>query len=502
MSFTKPIIIESLRANQLFCFESIDIPIVSPAINIITGRNNAGKSTLLRCFSALLGVGIHWPTSYREGGDPSARTWECGFKTDGLNTAAVYAFSAAGSATAFLHGNNTVSIRQGGTVHNWTPPSQQLPAGFGLLLNSVRKTGFVTDSSLASAAQNTGTFQHLYALVDAALDNDSIAVNVRSRARSILGIDLGMTHVNGGRSAGVRLTNGSFIALSEMGAGVPTILWFLVMLEMFEGKLYFIEEPENDLHPQALKELCEMIRQHATKNQFFITTHSNIVLRELGVEGACIFEVAQQTDNPPTSHVSTVTTYQERLSLLERLGYSPEDFDQPSAYILFEEASCERFVKEFLIPMFVPELSGKIRTIGGRGAGELPALANDLNRMFVYLHLLPVYHEKCWIVADGDEAGVEAVQKVRDKFPSWPERFFRTWKVKDYEYFLPPEFAKTFSDTIACKPKGEQKELKDALGVQSRKWMNENPEEARSLLSDSASEVIKFLEEVRDAIRV
>lgn len=67
-----------------------------------------------------------------------------------------------------------------------------------------------------------------------------------------------------------------------MGEGILHILFFLSRLCSAQGKLFLIEEIENDLHPKALKGLLQLVIEKSALNQFIITTHNNIVLRYLG----------------------------------------------------------------------------------------------------------------------------------------------------------------------------------------------------------------------------
>ena len=78
------------------------------------------------------------------------------------------------------------------------------------------------------------------------------------------------------------LDDETMIPVTNMGEGTINVLAFLVHLTTASGKLFLIEEIENDLHPTALKHLLEFIISKSETNQFIISTHSNIVARYLG----------------------------------------------------------------------------------------------------------------------------------------------------------------------------------------------------------------------------
>jgi hypothetical protein len=57
-----------------------------------------------------------------------------------------------------------------------------------------------------------------------------------------------------------------------MGEGIPHLLGLINDLCLAENKLFLIEEPENDIHPKALKRLLDLIIQKSQSNQFVIST--------------------------------------------------------------------------------------------------------------------------------------------------------------------------------------------------------------------------------------
>ncbi len=176
-----------------------------------------------------------------------------------------------------------------------------------------------------------------------------------------------------GIEPGIYVTNESMIPIRAMGEGVVNIVAFLVTILTEDNKLYLIEEIENDIHPKALKKLLNLIVNKAGKNQFLVSTHSNIVLRHLGaVFGSKIFYVdwspfvnsEEGRKEIPTSTVTEIENKPElRLELLEKLGYEFQDFELHQAYLLLEESSAESIIRDFLIPNMVPGLLAKLKPL-------------------------------------------------------------------------------------------------------------------------------------------
>ncbi|RZK14344.1 MAG: ATP-binding protein, partial [Flavobacterium sp.] len=94
--------------------------------------------------------------------------------------------------------------------------------------------------------------------------------------------------------------------------------------------LVLIEEPENDLHPTALKALLDLVVESSADNQFVVSTHSNIVLRHLGAENSArVYQVSTEFGVLPTTARFELVdaTPDARLAALGNLGYSLTDFE-------------------------------------------------------------------------------------------------------------------------------------------------------------------------------
>jgi AAA15 family ATPase/GTPase len=83
--------------------------------------------------------------------------------------------------------------------------------------------------------------------------------------------------------------NSGLIPISKMGSGIKTVLQVMVNLILLPVKIdktqiqncvFAFEELENNLHPSMLRRLFKYIEQYAISNNchFFITTHSNLVI--------------------------------------------------------------------------------------------------------------------------------------------------------------------------------------------------------------------------------
>ena len=305
-----------------------------------------------------------------------------------------------------------------------------------------------------------------------------------------------------GQQAGIPVGSFGYIPIESMGEGVSSQLGLITDLCMARGNLFLIEEPENDIHPEGLKTLLNVIIEKSAANQFIISTHSNIVTRYLGAAAdSKIFEF-ESTFTPNTIPTSTIRevepTAEARIAVLRRLGYELSDFDLWDGWLILEEASAEIIIR-YLIPWFVPELS-RIRTIAAGGTSKVEPTFEDFRRLFLFSHLEPQYRGKAWVVVDGDDEGRKVVAGLQAKYTNWPTDHFATWNQPDFEHYYPPQFAAQVDEALA-KRHQEKRVAKKKLLDEVKAWCTANPDEARASFASSAAEVIQKLREIDQALR-
>ena len=285
-----------------------------------------------------------------------------------------------------------------------------------------------------------------------------------------------------------------------MGEGIPNLLGLIVDLCRAENKLFIIEEPENDIHPMALKKLLDLIVEKASKNQFIITTHSNIVLKHLGASpGAMIFNVEMTLEERiPTSAIHVVDTMEKRRAALEDLGYEPFDYELWDYWIFFEESSAERIFREFFIPWYVPKLRNKVRTFSARTISEVALKFDDFNRLFVFLHLQEVYLNRVWVVVDGGDVEKAIVDELSTRYANsgWAQKQFRQFLKHDFEEYYPPRFLDEVTTALGATDKRQKANLKKSLLEKVVRFCREDELNAKAEFRVSAAEAVSFLKEV------
>jgi hypothetical protein len=319
--------------------------------------------------------------------------------------------------------------------------------------------------------------------------------------REVLGFRISAFPSQGGQQAGIPVGEYGYIPIEAMGEGVSNQLGLITDLCMADGNLFLIEEPENDIHPEGLKTLLNVIVDKSGTNQFIVTTHSNIVMRHLGAApDSKIFEF-ESTYRPNTIPTSTIreveATPQARIEILRRLGYELSDFELWDGWLILEESSAEIIIR-YLIPWFVPGLA-RVRTVAAGGVSKVEPTFEDFRRLFLFAHLEPQYKGRAWVVVDGDDEGKRIVTGLQNKYRDWGEGHFSTWDKPDFELYYPARFAAQVEDVLS-KPHDAKPAAKKLLLDEVKQWCEAQPTEAKEGFAESAAEVIGKLRAIDRAL--
>ena len=495
-----------IHASNLRCFESLEIS-PSRSINLIVGGNNSGKSTILRTITAPQ-FGPEYTTLDRRLINDGANIT---LELSGSCVAPSFTGTYASCSVASIDRAWQVTRDGSGSGVSFPIFYSDFPNNFACVFLAKRKVSGYSEGMVTAQHANRVmiNLENLVAKLDRILADGSPArADFIAFTSAMLGLQIGVAPSVNGRSAGYMIDMERRIEISSMGEGVAQILALTADLLRARDKVFVIEELENDLHPKAIRALLDLVIDSARErgNQFFISTHSNVVLRHLASEsGTKVFRTSLHIENRlPTADADEVpNTPEARRELLEELGYELFDAGLYEGYLLLEESSAETIINEFLIPNFAPSLQRRLRTMAAQGFNEAEARFNDFVRLFTFLHLEPTYRDRAWVVFDEGVEESKAVARMKAAFvgpDKWSEQTFRQWSKHDFERFYPLRFAPEVDRVLGIESKKEKDLAKKALRSEVMDWARAEPVAAKEAFQESATEVIDLLREIESEL--
>jgi predicted ATPase len=478
-------------------------------ITLLVGRNNNGKSVVIRGLHAMQAGGQLSADQVRYGhqntvvrvalAEVNPRHWNQGSDGPAGDGTLTINFTRAGS----------FSLELAAPFHNGS--IGQIPAAepsyFIIPYLSSRKVMLYEEQIDAGrSAEIRANLSNLAPKVDRLMDiHHPRHADFQNLVRQVIGLPLTAIASPGGKQVGMWINEVDWIRLQQMGDGVAQMLGLITQICLARGRLFLIEEIENDIHPEGLKALLRVVEKRSAENQFVISTHSNIVLRYLGSPDSTVIyeitnEIVEQNRNfVPTSTIARVgNDVFQRSRLLASLGYEFSDFDLYDGWLILEEASAERIVRDHLVRWFAPKLS-RVRTVASQGTSDVGRTFEGLHKMVLFTHLQERYRDRTLVLVDGDQSGKDAVARLQDDYTGWPAESFRHLSETDFELYYPEVFQARVAEVLAL-PKQEKRVAKRDLLEELLQWIDGNEEEARQAFEASSAEVIEHLRDLERSL--
>ncbi len=481
-------------------------------IALFVGRNNAGKSAVLGAIHTLQTTGFGQPEVVRFGSNEATVSMS-------LLDIDLRHWNAGPGGGAGKSGKISVQVRRdtshvhtlqlsGGGNHSMSAIPAVEPLYFLVpYLSSRRVTALNEAINSAVVDEVRSDLANLTAKVDRLMDpNHPRHGEFRDSVAEVIGLPLSAIASPNGKQVGIRVNESEWIRLEHMGDGVAQMLGLITQLCIARGKLFLIEELENDIHPEGLKALLRLIEERSSDNQFVITTHSNVVLRHLGaMAGSVVYEVTSKINTEggnrlPTTDIARVgKDARERSRLLTSLGYEFSDFELFDGWLILEESSAERVIRDHLARWFAAGLS-RVRTVAANGTGDIDRTFSALDKLVLFTHLQDRYMGRVLVLVDGDPTGHQAVAKLRDKYPNWSDSAFATLSRPEFELYYPTPFTERVNEVLAIEGSKQKRTAKRQLLLEVLAWIESNEDVAREAFKESAAEVIEHLQRLEAAL--
>ncbi|GAB3925862.1 hypothetical protein GCM10029976_019720 [Kribbella albertanoniae] len=479
-------------------------------VTVLIGRNNSGKSALLRAlYLAQAGAQFHQDDHRLRSADPVLVDMAL---ADPPVEAATTSFPDPSSVPPNLGIRVTAPSDEQPTVRLvWdngraatgiAPLAARRPHHLFVPVFARRKVNAYDHGVDDDRSRSVNvTDRDLTALLQSLSGDHTEGRRYRELVRRVLGpgTSIGTFVSQNGQQPGLSIRQYENVSLERMGEGVSSVITILAELASPGRRVLLLEEPENDLHPEALRELLKVILEAVDElgYQVVVSTHSDLVLRTLGsAAGAVVYRTTlEQSDGQvPTTTYTRLDSALDRREALADLGY---DITEPIGWLIFEESTAERFFREVLIPAFVPKLAG-FRTLAAGGTGRVRKIFEDLRHFMLFVQKSDDSEPtpRAWVLVDGDQSGKKATDALTTAFSKWPADRFITTTEPMIEKYYPRRFEERVAEIETARAAGAtweaQRSLKGALVEEVCAWFN-SPDGSRAEVEESAHELIEIL---------
>lgn len=302
--------------------------------------------------------------------------------------------------------------------------------------------------------------------------------------------------------------NNKRVALSRSGSGLKTIisvLTYLYLIPHLEKKsldnyIFVFEELENNIHPALLRRLNNFIYQYSLEKNFiyFLTTHSNVMIDQFSKQNDA--QIIHVTQDNGQSKAKKIQTYIENNGILDDLDVRASDLLQSNGIIWVEGPSDRIYLNRWIDLWSNSELHEgthyQIIFYGGRLLSHLSG--DDPTHNVDGIKLLNT-NKNAIMVIDSDKKNAnskinETKKRIKEEFDSM-NSFCWITKGKEIENYLPVDIINDFFKTKALDNVKQFQSFFDYLdnikNGEGKKYESKKPLLAEKLITIMSKENMK-----------
>jgi hypothetical protein len=422
-------------------------------INLIAGRNNSGKSSLIDLIEYAVDGSMQFPANHWHSRTASRISTETLFTQDDAN------FFPAGHSGGQIHGNHydfgerLIGSKLLTYIHGRnraalvscsadriTPRLEDLHNYKDRIQESARRNPFqgmqfhrlAAERNIVPEADgteikidNTGVgatnmIQHF--INKSHLPSDLVEEVLLGALNTVFSPDASFTdivcqhHTNGLWEIFLEEHGKGRIALSQSGSGLKTAILVLCYIHLLpivakqplSNFVFAFEELENNLHPALQRRLLSYIADQSVTHEFpiFLTTHSSVAIDMFSKRSDA--QIIHVTHNGKSAAAKRITTYVESTGILDDLDLRASDLLQANGIIWVEGPSDRIYLNRWIEIVSDKTLAEGIHYqcvfYGGRLLSHLSADSPDLD--YDGIPLLTI-NRNAAIVIDSDKRSAE-----------------------------------------------------------------------------------------------
>lgn len=525
--------IEKIQVIDYKCFQSVELGNLKP-INIIIGKNNIGKSSVLDILEMIYGsktIGtkenIFLTKSisddliksvfdpYASGGSIDGNHYEYGKQFIGKTITFQKLNKKNQVVSDFGLYNKELPMEH---ISKWSTISEKIKIEPKITKRILAERNIFpenNDNSMEVDSNGNGVTRIITNFLNRnQYDESLVRDKLLSKLNDIMGEDITFTEITTQQidtetstkwEIFLREEEKGRIALSNSGSGLKTILMVLVytiLIPSVEEKnisnyIFLFEELENNLHPSLQRRLLKYLEELTNDGAiFFLTTHSNVTLD--AYQNSDLINIFHlQKDNNEVI-INNITNKIQKNSILNDLGVKASDLLQSNGIIWVEGPSDRIYINKWLEMNSLGELrEGKDYQCvfyGGRLLSHLSLEDEEdlINLMNVNRHAI--------IVLDSDKKNINSsLNKTKKRILDEAEKNgILTWvtKGREIENYIPEKLLKKYYGREKCKVKfGRFQNIEEFIDKlkkgEGNKFLRDKTEFARNILNKSTWEDFK-----------